>query len=70
MDGYGYWNTTVRVLGDPQGYDPNGSNSGCGHLGHLGNARWYAWAVCVQYEGCSPWAMFSPPAPTIPARAR
>jgi hypothetical protein len=66
--GRGYWNTTVRVLGESGGYDPNGASSGCGHLGHLGNATWYAWAVCVQYEGCSGWAMNYPPAPTIPVR--
>jgi hypothetical protein len=63
------WNTTVRVFGDA-GYDPNGSSSGCGIYSHLQRGqRFYAWAVCVQYEGCSGWAHWpSYPVPTIPAR--
>ena len=64
-----YYTTTVAVFGNG-GYDPNGASSGCGIYSHLQRGqRFYAWAVCVQYEGCSGWARWpSYPVPTIPAR--
>ena len=62
------YTTTVALFGE-QGYDPNGASSGCGVYGHLGSGFFHAWAVCVQTEGCSGWAMWSPPAPTTPVRA-
>ena len=64
----GHYFTTVEILGDPGGYDRNGSASGCGHLGYL-NGQIYAWAVCVQYEGCGPWKG-TLSAPGTPARLR
>jgi hypothetical protein len=61
------WTSTVQVLGDPRGYDPNGAASGCGHLGRL-NGSWHAWTVCVQYEGCARWVPYDPTVPGPPTR--
>ncbi len=64
-----HWTTTVALFGD-KGYDPNGARSGCGTYGHLGRGTlFYAWAVCVQYEGCSAWQSWHlPVGPLYPAR--
>jgi hypothetical protein len=65
------YTTTVLLFGD-KGYDPNGASSGCGVYGHLGTGTYFfAWAVCVQTEGCSGWAHWPPyTGPFVPARLR
>jgi hypothetical protein len=62
------WNSTVNLLGDPRGYDPNGASSGCGHLGRANGGSWHAWTVCVQYEGCAGWVPYDPTVNGTPTR--
>jgi hypothetical protein len=57
------WTSTVQVLGDPKGYDPNGASAGCGHLPLLSGNVFHAWTVCVQVEGCAKWVPYDPTLP-------